>query len=56
MAKNDPKRKTAPLKNGAPTSNMLGNFAPADAGEARDDAPLGNFEASNKKQGQSEAQ
>jgi hypothetical protein len=35
---------------------MLGNFVPADAGEARDDAPLGNFEASNKKQGQSEAQ
>ena len=56
MATNDQKRKTAPLKNGAPTSNMLGNFVPADAGEARDDAPLGNFEASNKKQGQSEAQ
>ena len=50
------KKKSAPLKNGAPTSNMLGNFVPADAGEARDDAPLGNFEASNKKQGQNEAQ
>lgn len=50
MATNDQKRKTAPLKNGAPTSNMLGNFVPADAGEARNDAPLGNFEASNKVQ------
>lgn len=48
----DQKKKGAPPKNGTPTSNMLGNFVPADAGEARDDAPLGNFEASNKKQGQ----
>lgn len=50
------KKKSTPLKSGTPTSNMLGNFVPADAGEARDDAPLGNFEASNKKQGQNEAQ
>ena len=44
------KQKNAPQKNGAPLGNMLGNFVPADAGEAQNDAPLGNFEATNKKQ------
>ncbi len=56
MATENRKRKNDPQKSGAPLGNMLGNFVPADAGEARSDAPLGNFEASNKKQGQNEAQ
>ena len=56
MATNDQKRKTAQQKNGAPTSNMLGNFVLADAGNLQSDAPLGNFEASNKVQDKDDPQ